>query len=288
MKIVRHRLHDDAGTAAPWRPSPNHGGKLEPEYLVIHYTAGRSLEESVDWLTRKESRASAHVVIGRDGTIVQLVSFDRVAWHAGASSWEGRTGLNRWSLGIELDNAGRLERQGTRWRSWFGQTYAEEDVLEATHKHGSEPAGWHLYTPPQIEAAFHLSARLVERYGLRDVIGHEDISPGRKTDPGPAFPMASFRARIYGRREEAPPVYRTTTHLNIRTGPGTQHETLAVSPLPVHTPVEVLREEGSWRLVDVLVAVNDVADVQGWVHHRYLERAPADSTVAAVGATAVV
>jgi N-acetylmuramoyl-L-alanine amidase len=274
MKITRHRLALD-GAAAQWQPSPNHGGKLEPEYLVIHYTAGRSLEESVNWLGSKASKASAHVVIGRDGTIVQQVAFDRVAWHAGASSWEGRVGLNRWSIGIELDNAGKLTRHGSRWRSWFGQTYDPDDVLEATHKHESEPAGWHVYTPEQLDAALELATSLVERYGLRDIIGHDDISPGRKSDPGPAFPMASFRARIFGRREEESLTHRATAVLNIRTGPGAQHARLDDGPLPVGTRVEVMGQQGSWRLVDVLDTVNGVSDLQGWVHYRFLERAPA-------------
>lgn len=281
MKITRHRLFDDDDNAFRWHQSPNHGGKLEPEYLVIHYTAGRNLEESVDWLGRKVSKASAHVVIGRDGTIVQQVSFDRVAWHAGASAWEGRVGLNRWSIGIELDNAGRLTRHGSRWRAWFGGTYDPDSVLEATHKHESEPAGWHVYTPEQLDAALKLATTLVEKYGLRDIIGHDDISPGRKSDPGPAFPMSSFRARIFGRREEESLIHRSMAVLNIRTGPGTQHTRLEDGPLPVGTRVEVIGQQGSWRLVDVLDTVNGVSDVQGWVHHRFLERAPANQAVAA-------
>jgi N-acetylmuramoyl-L-alanine amidase len=275
MKIARHRLAVDDGPAPDWRPSPNRGSRLSAEYLVMHYTAGRSLDESVAWLANRSSSASAHVVIGRDGRIVQQVPFDTVAWHAGASAWEGRVGLNRWSIGIELDNAGRLTRHGSRWRAWFGGSYGDEDVLEATHKHESQPAGWHLFTDVQLAAALELAALLVERYGLRDVLGHEDISPGRKSDPGPAFPMASFRARIFGRREERPPVFRTMTALNIRTGPGTQHNALAQSPLPQGTPVEIVGQQDNWRLVDVLAPVNGVADISGWVHHRFLERAPA-------------
>lgn len=276
MRITKHRLRgDDLGAAVAWHPTANRGGKLEPEYLVMHYTAGKSLQESVDWLARPESKASAHVVIGRDGTIVQQVPFDTVAWHAGASTWEGRVGLNRWSIGIELDNAGRLTRHGARWKSWFGKLYNAGDVIEATHRNESEPAGWHEYTQVQIDAALNLAIMLVEQYGLRDVIGHEDIAPGRKSDPGPAFPMASFRARILGRQEERPPVYRTLTALNIRSGPGTQHSSIVgVSPLPAHTRVEIVRQQDSWRLVDVLDAVNGIVDIQGWVHHRFLERVP--------------
>lgn len=275
MKITRHRLALDDATAHQWRPSPNHGGKLEPEYLVIHYTAGRNLEESVNWLGNKASKASAHVVIGRDGTIVQQVPFDRVAWHAGASLWEGRVGLNRWSIGIELDNAGKLTRHASRWRAWFGDSYGQDDVLEATHKHDSEPAGWHVYPPEQLAAALGLATALVERYGLRDIIGHDDISPGRKSDPGPAFPMSSFHSRIFGRREEESLTHRSMAVLNIRTGPGAQHARLEDGPLPVGTRVEVIGQQGSWRLVDVLDTVNGVSDLQGWVHYRFLERAPA-------------
>jgi len=273
MKLMRHRLEATAGEAAAWHPSPNHGGKLVHEYLVMHYTAGRSLDESVRWLARKEAKASAHVVIGRDGRIVQQVPFDMVAWHAGTSSWEGRVGLNRCSIGIELDNAGRLVRHGQRWRAWFGDLYDPEDVLEATHKNESAPSGWHLYTPVQLEAALELAALLVDRYELRAVLGHEDISPGRKSDPGPAFPMESFRSRVTGRREEAPPLFRATAVLNVRTGPGTQHPTAPGSPIPLGTHVEVVGERDSWRLVDVLDDVNGVSDLQGWVHHRYLVQA---------------
>lgn len=275
MRILRHRIHDDAGEPLAYRPSPNRGGKMKPEYVIIHYTAGRSLEESVDWLTRREARASAHVVIGRRGEVVQLVPFDTVAWHAGASRWEGRSGLNGWSIGIELDNAGRLTRHGDEWRAWFGGSYDPDEVLEATHKHESTAAGWHVYTPSQIQAALDLAVLLRDRYDLVDVLGHEDISPGRKTDPGPAFPMASFRARVFGRRDEQAPRHRTITTLNIRTGPGTQHPTVPGSPLPPGTRVEIVRAQDSWRLVDVLGTVNGVGDVQGWVHHRYLERVAA-------------
>jgi N-acetylmuramoyl-L-alanine amidase len=284
MRIAeQHRLVRDDGQPYDWRPSPNVGQvPLRAEYLVIHYTAGRSLQESVSWLARPEARASAHLVIGRDGTVVQQVPFDRVAWHAGISAWEGKTGLNHCSIGIELDNAGRLTRHGSRWRAWFGGHYEAEDVLEATHKHESSPSGWHLYPPAQLEAAMEAAAALVTRYGLRDIIGHDDIAPGRKADPGPAFPMASFRSRVLGRQEDRPPLFRTMAVLNIRGGPGTQHAQIPGSPLPAGTRVEVLRQQDSWRLVDVVDPVNGSADVQGWVHHRFIEPLPLGIEVPAV------
>jgi N-acetylmuramoyl-L-alanine amidase len=84
--------------------------------------------------------------------------------------------------------------------------------------------------------------------------------------------MESFRSRIVGRRERGPTLYEVSTSLNIRLGPGTQHEKLPGSPLPRGTLVEVLDEEGSWRFVDVLEEVQGLMDIQGWVHGRYLRR----------------
>jgi N-acetylmuramoyl-L-alanine amidase len=274
MLLLDHRLHREQDDPCDFVPSPNRGGSLTPEYLVIHYTAGRDARESIDWLTNRRAQASAHLVIDRDGEVTQLVPFDAVAWHAGQSSWEGRVGLNRWSIGIELDNPGRVTRRNGHWWHWTGsRRYDERDVLEATHKNESSPAGWHVYPPEQLESALAVASALVAEYGLRDVVGHDDISPGRKSDPGPAFPMESFRARVFGRVHDEAPVHRTTVALNIRTGPGAQFATLPQSPLPQGTRVEVLTRQGSWWLVDVLDTVGGAMDLQGWVHSRYLERA---------------
>lgn len=275
MRLIDHLVHDDAGDPVELVESPNRGGRLTAEYLVMHYTAGRSARESIKWLCDPRAKASAHVVIARDGKVTQLVPFDTVAWHAGRSAWEGRTGLNRWSIGIELDNGGRLVRRNGAWWHWTGdRKYPDREVLEATHRHESHVSGWHVYTIEQIEAALELSSALVAEYGLRDVLGHDDISPGRKSDPGPAFPMESFRARLLGRAGDANPIHLTTVHLNIRTGPGSQFGKLPQSPLPEGTRVEVLTEQGSWRMVDVLDPVGGDLDVQGWVHGRYLQLAP--------------
>jgi N-acetylmuramoyl-L-alanine amidase len=270
MKIIRHKLCNEDGSPLPYHRSQSTGGKLDPRYLVIHYTAGGNAESSVNWLTSKISNASAHVVIGRDGAITQLVPFDTIAFHAGVSSWHGLNGLNKYSIGIELDNAGKLMRHGNKWRAWFGSEYDDDDVIVATHIHESEPGGWHLFTPVQLEAALETSLTIARHYGLRTILGHDEISPGRKSDPGPAFPMGSFRGKLLGRVEEEEIRFKTITTLNIRTGPGTQHSTIDPSPLPKGTKVEVLREQGSWKLVDVIGKVKGQNDIQGWVHGRYL------------------
>jgi N-acetylmuramoyl-L-alanine amidase len=116
-----HRL---TGTGTSFKASPNHGGALGnalPDTIVVHFTAGASLDSSVTSLCDPKSKASAHVVVGRDGKVVQLVPFDTIAWHAGASSLGNRTGLNKFSVGIEIDNAGRLTQTASgdflTWRA---------------------------------------------------------------------------------------------------------------------------------------------------------------------------
>ena len=149
---------------------------------------------------------SDDLLIGRGGDIVQMVAFNRKAWHAGRSSWNGVDGLNSHSIGIELDNAGELSRtEGGDWRAWFGETYKERDVLTARHRHdgpGAQVSGWHVFPREQLDALMDAAAALHDKYGFEAVLGHDDIAPRRKRDPGPAFPMGALRARLFGRAEE--------------------------------------------------------------------------------------
>jgi N-acetylmuramoyl-L-alanine amidase len=270
MKIRRHRLQDESDNSVPFTESPNIGsGRLDPQYLVMHYTAGHSFESSVEWFTNPQAKASAHLVIGRDGSIVQMVPFDRVAWHAGQSRWRGMVGLNHFSVGIELDNAGILTRQGGKWKAWFGDDYPEDDLVEAVHQHETIVRGWHAFTSKQLEIATEVAATLVTHYQLRDIVGHDDIAPGRKVDPGPAFPMESFRSRALGRSVSDPEPFETVVELNIRTGPGIEFEKLPRSPLQNGTRLFVNARAASWCAVDVL-DVDGNSDLIGWVHGDFI------------------
>ena len=162
-------------------------------------------------------------------------------------------------------------RYGNRWCAWFGDVYEASDVIEAVHKHETEPSGWHLFSPKQIASALELATLLSNQYSLLDVVGHDDIARGRKSDPGPVFPMNSFRSRVLGRKEDQPPIYETITDLNIRAGPGTQHQTIPGSPLPNGTRLEIIAKQGSWCLVDV-IEEEPTNDLQGWVHGSYIRR----------------
>ena len=269
MRILKNRLAADDGTPLRYIESPNRGGSMVPEVLVMHYTAGSSAESAIAWLCNPAAKASAHLVIGRDGGIAQLVPFNRVAWHAGQSRWAGRSGVNAFSIGIELDNAGRLDRVGKRWISPLSRReYADDEVFVGKHKDD----GWHDYSAAQIEAALAVGLLLMRSYSLKDVVGHEDIAPGRKSDPGPAFPMAAFRSRLLGRADDAPEPYVTSAALNVRAGPGSEFAILPGSPLPVGTRVALLEQQGLWWRVDVQDTANGVMDLLGWCHSRYLKR----------------
>lgn len=115
LRIENHQL---VGELVSHRSTPNHGGIMAPSYLILHYTAGRSVEGSVESLCTRKPRgnASAHVVLGREGQIVQLAPFNVVTWHAGVSQWAGLMGLNSHSIGIEMDNAGLLKKVGKQYQ----------------------------------------------------------------------------------------------------------------------------------------------------------------------------
>lgn len=198
LSLTGHLLAGNSGAGPAQHPSPNCGGPMRAEFLVMHYTAAGSLKSAVDWLCNPTARASAHLVIGRDGSVTQLVPFDRKAWHAGRSRWQDRTGLNHCSIGIELDNFGLLSGAPGGWRTHWGRPVPDVEVLQAAHRHGGGTRGWHRFTDLQLDRAREIAVLLVRKYGLRDVLGHDDIAPGRKTDPGPAFPMQSFRDAVLG------------------------------------------------------------------------------------------
>lgn len=272
MKIKAHKLYENDGSQAQFKRSPNQSGIIKPRFLVMHYTAGSNAASSVNWLLNPQAKASAHLVIGRDGSIVQLVDFNRKAWHAGKSEWRGIIGLNNHSIGIELDNPGLLKGSPGSWKTSWGRTVADADVMVKAIENSGVMQGWHTYTEIQLEVAREVSLNLVRHYNLEEVIGHEDISPGRKNDPGEAFPMSTFQNLVAGRNnDDSEYVYKSTTALNIRKGPGTEFDKfIEVSPLPKGTRLNLLEKKGLWRKVDVLDVVNDEMDIIGWVHSRYI------------------
>lgn len=154
-----------AGRAVIERPSPNWderpagGGPVDT--LVIHYTGMVSAEAALARLTDAQAKVSAHWCIGEDGTLWRLVPEERRAWHAGVSSWRGRSGVNDHSIGIELVNPG--------------------------HEHG-----YRAFPAAQMGALVDLAHAITERHPIdpRNVVAHADIAPTRRQDPGELFDWA--------------------------------------------------------------------------------------------------
>jgi N-acetylmuramoyl-L-alanine amidase len=184
--------------------------------------------------------------------------------------------MNQYAIGIEMDNAGVLTRSGDVYQAWFGTSYPVAQVIEAAHKNEGVVRGWHLFTPEQLFAALEVSSLLVQSYGLKEILGHEDIAPRRKFDPGPAFPMDSFRSRIFGRVDEqnvAPAEYRTKVMMYIRTGPGTQYAPLSSGPLAKGCRLLALDDGGNdWIKVQVIDTAQSAGTIKGWVNKQFVER----------------
>lgn len=141
-------------------PSPNFGPRrnsLRPTLIVLHYTAMDSAEAALERLCSEEYEVSAHYLICRTGTIFQLVDEEMRAWHAGAGEWAGMTDINSRSIGIELDNDGSMP-----------------------------------FSEPQMAALESLMPAIMTRWTIppEGIIGHSDMAPGRKSDPGPHFDWA--------------------------------------------------------------------------------------------------
>ncbi len=255
-------------------------GAGQLDTIVIHFTAGSSVSSAVNTLKDPTVQASAHVVVGRAGEIVQHPPFDKIAWHAGRSSHLGRSGLNRYSIGIEIDNAGRLSKSGSSYKSWFGREYSPEESIEAIHRNEDKVSNWHAYAELQLVAVFDLCRLLAQQYQLKFIVGHEEISPQRKTDPGPAFPLEKLREAIVDtaeRRQDqgleealvAEPDKASVewgrvkaSSLNIRALPQKNAQTI-LPPLPHDERLEILQEKDGWLYVDV--------SRKGWVKKEYIE-----------------
>jgi N-acetylmuramoyl-L-alanine amidase len=146
------------------RFSPNHGPRPEPariDMLVLHYTGMADAEAALERLCDPDARVSAHYVIEENGVIWQLVPESRRAFHAGVSCWEGESDLNAVSLGIEIVNPGH---------EW----------------------GYRRFPAAQMASLEHLCRDLIARYSIprHRVVGHSDIAPERKSDPGELFDWA--------------------------------------------------------------------------------------------------
>lgn len=167
------------------------------DYIVFHYTASTTAKSAHNTYKSPDTSVSWHLTIDRDGSIYQLLDFRKRAWHAGRSNWmrpngTSTRGLNKWAIGIELINAGPLKLESGVYKTWFGKVVSAEDIFI-----DSSGKAWHDYTDAQKDACEEIIPVLIDKYKCIDILGHEDIAPTRKTDPGRAFDdtLTSLRER---------------------------------------------------------------------------------------------
>lgn len=156
----------------PVREAPSANWDMRPgpvDTLVLHYTGMQSAADALDRLRDPVARVSSHYVVDEDGTVWRLVAEEHRAWHAGVSGWRGHTGLNDRSVGIEIVNPG--------------------------HEWGYRP-----FPALQMAAVCDLCLGILRRHLIprRNVVGHSDIAPDRKTDPGELFDWQGLAANGVG------------------------------------------------------------------------------------------
>jgi N-acetylmuramoyl-L-alanine amidase len=171
------------------------------EACVWHYTASGATAGTIAWLCDPAARASAHFVVGRDGEVWQLAPLTDRTWHAGGSASRllGRGNVNGRSVGVEVVNWGPLRRgDGGRLLPWAGRAVE----VETTEVDGRL---WDAYPEAQIRACETLASVLsFAEPALADParhVGHQDVDPRRKIDPGPHWPWERIRAAV--RRDRA-------------------------------------------------------------------------------------
>lgn len=152
--------------------SPNYdkrAGDAVPSLIILHYTGMKTAKDALERLCDPASKVSAHYVVEERGRIHHLVPDDKRAWHAGTSYWAGEKDINSHSIGIEIVNPG--------------------------HEHGYRP-----FPPRQINAVLKLCRGLMKIYDIKpwNILGHSDIAPARKQDPGELFPWQDLAEKGVG------------------------------------------------------------------------------------------
>lgn len=157
-------------------PSPNFDERALPiSMVVLHYTEMKPVENALDKMCNPDAKVSAHYLITEEGEVIRLVDEEKRAWHAGLSYWRGHKDVNSASIGIELDHPGH-------------------------------EGGYRDFSEAQFEALVPLVARIVNDYDVprANVVGHSDVAPARKIDPGELFPWE--RLAEYGLCLETPKI----------------------------------------------------------------------------------
>lgn len=191
--IVNHKLYRN-NLPVRFEATTKMSGDIAPKFIIHHYTANNSLEGTVRVF--KENAVSAHLILDRDGTVVQMVPFNKKAWHAGTSATTSKwgkkySGLNSDSVGIEVINYGYLGNHVPK-----SQDTTDWTLLKHTNE--TQSRLWQPYTDVQIQEVTWISDALMKEYKIpaEHNKSHDEISPDRKVDTGPAYPLKEIKANL--------------------------------------------------------------------------------------------
>lgn len=252
-------------------PKKDSGTLKNPDTIVIHYTASNNINSDIRTLYESTKEASVQFVVDTDGKICQLMPANRIAWHAGKSRLGNRTGMNKYSIGIEIVNPGYLtERSDGSLATWYNELVKPENAIKLKHKNENFERFWHNYSHEQINSVIELCQALCDAYNINNIVGHDDISPGRKQDPGPAFPLGKIQTIVLDDRNESINLVETeklystvkVDQLNIRQNGNTNAKKVAL-PLKKGQQLRILEEKDGWCKVETKIT--------GWVSSDYIE-----------------
>lgn len=298
MKIISNWLKGDDVHKVPTRKK---GGYIKPLAIVMHYTAGWTHDSAVYTLAKSSRKASAHVDVGRDGKVTQMIPFNRRGWHAGPSRYKELRGLNGYSVGIEQDNIGPLRYKAKgQWKDGYGNivlgdgrvlnhrgderfklpTGPDEWLKQKHPVHGNADLWWEPYSDELLARSEEIVKLLLKKFpSIKYIVSHEEIDTrGWKSDPGPAFPMRHFKAlgdRDFVDRKDnghdhkpgEPVVYQVQVDgLNAREKADYNSNILDV--FPKWRLLNVYGTEGKWSKIKWY---KDDVELEGYVATRFLD-----------------
>ena len=192
--IATLEIKNDLLLSAKQIHDPAQGNSMTPKVIVIHFTCSYNLPDTVEYF--KQDVTDIHLLVDKDATTVQMVPFNRTADHAGKSSWNGYTSLNRYAIGIEAINIGPLIKKGSEFIDCYKRVHKGPVVRYPIL--GYEY--WEPFTDAQLNRIIDIVATLCAHYQIpiRNVCAHHEASPGRKVDVGGCINMSmdEFRKRV--------------------------------------------------------------------------------------------
>ncbi|WP_346860913.1 N-acetylmuramoyl-L-alanine amidase [uncultured Draconibacterium sp.] len=252
-------------------PRKDSGTLQNPDTVVLHYTASNNINSDIRTLYESTKEASVQFLVDTDGKVYQLMPANRIAWHAGKSRLGNRTGMNKYSIGIEIVNPGYLvQKSDGSLATWYNEAVKPENAIKLQHKNENFERFWHIYTHGQIDSVKELCLALCEAYNINNIVGHDDVSPGRKQDPGPAFPLNNITTIVLDDRNESlnlvekEKLYSTVKvdNLNIRQNGNANAKKVAL-PLAKGQQLRIIEEKNGWCKVETTIT--------GWVKSDYID-----------------